>query len=773
MRSAGFSTDLWPDVAPEDQSLPSLKPPESISLGGRQPESPQSRFRPSDIAYILFRHKWKIILLTLAGIGGAVGLFLTQKPLFVSEARLLIRYVQETRNVSPLDSADAIKSPDSRGENILNSEMDLITSLDLAVEVANAVGPSNIVDTAGLPYPEMAAAVTVQRGIAVDSPRKSNVLRLSFRHADPGAARTVLSNLVAGYLRMHARVHRALGVLDDLGRQAEVRRGDLEKVEAQLRELKDSLGITSMDEAKRSNAEQMGRVKQELYTTESDLAEARAALGYHATNLVAAATPTEIPTAIPVIPREKVAAYQRLQEELENLKKRRQEQLLQYTKEHIFVTTLTERIETLDGERARLEAETPGLDTYVASVAPRVSSTGTPLPAPVDRTQEISRVAGLEARWETLQKRLTQLQSEQAKLNAKAPDVADLERKRDTFEKEYRYYSTAVEEARVDAALTSGRLANIGVVQSASPPARDVKTLIQVVLGVLFGGFVLGLTIAVGMEFYADQTLRRPSQVTRNLNVPVFLTVPRLSLADRPNAARALPAPSSGNHAKSLPATSPDEPDGEASPLMSYAEALRDRVIMHFQLRELHHKPKLVGITSCGRNAGATTLATHLAASLSETGEGNVLYVDANPDLGPSVQAFYRGKQATSIAAVLDHDARSSAKVNENFYMAALNESGVPGKVGVLPKKLANLLPQMKASDFDYIIFDLPPVTQTSATARVAGLLDMTLLVLESEKTHGDLAKQVTGLLKQSRADVAAVLNKHRRYIPRSLDPDL
>ena len=55
---------------------------------------------------------------------------------------------------------------------------------------------------------------------------------------------------------------------------------------------------------------------------------------------------------------------------------------------------------------------------------------------------------------------------------------------------------------------------------------------------------------------------------------------------------------------------------------------------------------------------------------------------------------------------------------------------------------MANLVQQIKTSDYDYIIFDLPPVSQTSATARVTGLLDMTVMVLESEKTHADLAKQ-------------------------------
>ena len=86
-----------------------------------------------------------------------------------------------------------------------------------------------------------------------------------------------------------------------------------------------------------------------------------------------------------------------------------------------------------------------------------------------------------------------------------------------------------------------------------------------------------------------------------------------------------------------------------------------------------------------------------------------------------------------------------------------------------LPKKLSALMPQLKASEYDYIIFDMPPVSQTSATARLSGLMDMVLLVIESEKTNQDVVKRVTKLLGESKANVSTVLNKSRSYIPAKL----
>jgi Mrp family chromosome partitioning ATPase len=52
-----------------------------------------------------------------------------------------------------------------------------------------------------------------------------------------------------------------------------------------------------------------------------------------------------------------------------------------------------------------------------------------------------------------------------------------------------------------------------------------------------------------------------------------------------------------------------------------------------------------------------------------------------------------------------------------------------------LPTRFNHPMPEPKASDYDYIIFDMPPVTQSSGTPRRVSYMDLALLVLESEKT--------------------------------------
>jgi polysaccharide biosynthesis transport protein len=210
-------------------------------------------------------------------------------------------------------------------------------------------------------------------------------------------------------------------------------------------------------------------------------------------------------------------------------------------------------------------------------------------------------------------------------------------------------------------------------------------------------------------------------------------------------------------------------PWDEGHSLRVFCEALRDRLVTYFEVRNLTHKPKLVAVTACGTDAGVTTLAAGVAAALSETGDGNVLLVDMNVHNG-AAHPFFKGKPSCALADALEGEKRDDAMVNDNLYLATAGRNANGDKLPrILPKRFSQLLPKLKASDYDYIIFDMPPVSQTSVTARLATYMDMTLLVIESEKTDREVIKRATALLAESKANVSAVLNKTHNYIPRRL----
>ncbi len=93
--------------------------------------SPQSSITLNDVYYVLFRHKWMILGFAAAGILVAAIFYLALPTTYSSEAKLLVRYVMENRSMAAPTEKDQVKSPDSRGETIINSELEILTSLDL------------------------------------------------------------------------------------------------------------------------------------------------------------------------------------------------------------------------------------------------------------------------------------------------------------------------------------------------------------------------------------------------------------------------------------------------------------------------------------------------------------------------------------------------------------------------------------------------------------------------------------------------------------------
>lgn len=386
------------------------------------------------------------------------------------------------------------------------------------------------------------------------------------------------------------------------------------------------------------------------------------------------------------------------------------------------------------------------------------------------------QLAELKSKLAALNGQLDRLRSEAVTVGEAEPKILDLQRKQQIQENNLQYFLKSLDDARINETLGAGKISNINSIQQPTPPSlADSKRL--KLAGLLLGGGVLcGLALAFLIEMYWDRSVKRPTEIETKLKLPLFLSIPDVSkngsrqkaetrqlqiengegMAGNGNGAMAGKtgrleiAPWSTKHA-----------------LRAFYEALRDRIVVHFEVRNITRNPKLVAVTSANRGAGVTTIAMGLAASLSETGEGNVLLVDMNVEQG-AVQQFYKGKPGCPLDDAFESEKRSGALVQDNLYVVSDSSNGdkLPR---IMPKRFSSLLPKFKASDYDYIIFDMPPVSQTSVTARLAGHMDMVLLVVEAEKTDRDIVRRANSLLGESKANVIAVLNKARKYVPEKL----
>src|SRR5690242_2441535 len=82
-----------------------------------------------DIVYILFRHKWKIVTISILAVLIAAGCYFLWPLPYKSEARLLIKYVVDSRNPGQMGANNSrVTAPDDRGDSILNTELEVLSS---------------------------------------------------------------------------------------------------------------------------------------------------------------------------------------------------------------------------------------------------------------------------------------------------------------------------------------------------------------------------------------------------------------------------------------------------------------------------------------------------------------------------------------------------------------------------------------------------------------------------------------------------------------------
>src|SRR5207245_10155729 len=107
-------------------------------------ELQHSSLNISDILSALFKHKRNILVCVVSGLVAATAVYLFYPPGYQSEAKLLVRYVLERSGIDPIESARGSAGLGQASENVLGSEVEILTSWDLAVQAAEAIGPNRV-----------------------------------------------------------------------------------------------------------------------------------------------------------------------------------------------------------------------------------------------------------------------------------------------------------------------------------------------------------------------------------------------------------------------------------------------------------------------------------------------------------------------------------------------------------------------------------------------------------------------------------------------------
>ena len=718
------------------------------------PESPPnpSSIQISDLLLALYRHRWKIILFSFLGLAAAATVYFLTPNVYESRAKLLLRYVMERSSVDPLDPKVNPTGP--QNGSIINAEMEILASLDLAILVADTLGTERLAPKVTGPNAKALAIKSILDGTQIAPPNGGNVITIGFRSPDPELARSVLDELIKRYFDKHLEVHRSTGAFGFVTEQTQQAKSRLRLTQDELQKRKAAANISSVAESTANINARLSKSEQDLLLAETELAIQIARL--KSIESAATATPP-IPdpsTTTPKPPQPsptnpaKIQEYKTLVTQVAQLRMALLELLTKYTPESKVVTSSEREIERLNLQLRDLEKQFPSL---LASLP----STSTNAPRPPDLLLEKAQLFSAQAKVDSLKSQLAATQEQAARIALVGPQIAELERKKDAEEASLKYMESSLEKARTDEALDPSKIPNISIVQRPSFGAKVTGETKKLVTQIAASGLAFGIALALFLELVLNRTVKQTYELETRLGIPQMLAIPHLS----PKQITKLRLQNSPN---SSPATLSSNPSAPWSPthfIRSFAEEIRDRLILSFQLRNLTHKPKLVGVAGLSGGEGTTTIAAGIAAALSETGDGKVLLVNMH-STGPEAHPFLDGKPAFGLLDALNGN-DSLPPTAENLYLAnGATQTG--GVAHLAAKRFYDLIPNLKASQFDYIIFDLPPLTHGSATLAIAGCLDTLLFVVEAEKSPRIAVKRAYDELVESKATVAGIINKTR-----------
>ncbi len=732
-------------------------PPPGLSLG------------LTDIYHILFRQKWKILAAWMAGFALTAAVWAFWPVAYESEAKLLVKYILEDKPYRPVFSNSTIQSPGIGVDGSIKAEVQILTSFDISLIVATNVGAEKILKKAGGGGDVFVAASLIQKGLSVAPPEKSAIMQVVFQHPDPEVVQPVLAQVIESYKKMHNEVHMASGATDEvLQKELVSLKSELGQTESSLRQVKSKAGISSLGDTRKVLTERFAKIQEDLFNAKAEQAERQAG----APDLSEA--PVEkvrsSPAAQQASPMEKVRAYQRICGLLESFEAREKELSVLYTAQNPLVQEMVKKVAETEAAKVKMEKEFPLLaGTQVSSLPTAVQ----PVFSARDVALERNRLRAIQARITVLGGQLEEVQKETAAVDAVESTITDLERKRDILEQNLRERSANMERVSFNHTLASSGTENISVIESPTLPGLDREKLHKVLLGLLGGTIAFGLALAFGVELYLDQSIKRPVEIESKLGIPLFLSIPRAAartkggLAARPRLTNGSAPGGNGSNGHGPGASL----SGNAE-LGEFFDTLRDRLVMNFEVRNLTHKPKLVAVTSCAPGSGVSTVASGLAASLSKTGEGNVLLVDMNhPEKGVA-QYFHKGKLECNLEDALAGKRPESMLAPNNLFVVSDTPAGEQFPK-ILHRRFSSLMPKLRASDYDYIIFDMPPVSQVSPTPKLAQFMDMVFMVVEAERTGLDVVKRASHQLREAKATVGVIFNKHHNYLPRRMQQEL
>jgi uncharacterized protein involved in exopolysaccharide biosynthesis/Mrp family chromosome partitioning ATPase len=696
-----------------------------------------------DVLTVLFRHlKVGVLFFTLI-MTAVIAILFSMKDVYQSEAKLLLRLGRESVALDPTILSNNIANVSRSRSNEINSELEILQSADLMENLVKAIGPSVISTNADASIdPSQLTDLALEQlheNLTFQAVKDSNVIVMDYKHANPETAQKVLSEAIKLYLDKHITVHQATGSYEFLQEQESQHRQRLLEIEKKLKNLKDNAGIFSLDEQRNLLNAQISSRQAQLEDSRRDIASLTAKID-------------DLRAALDLLPEtlllqqstgDSNASSDALQNRLYELQLKKQELKTKYKRE-------TSEIRDLEGQIALTKQLLSKSKSGRVQIIKGLNENRQQIE--LDLIEAKSNIAAQQSQAELLERQISSAQLQLDTWNKQEELLEQLERERVLNEAIYHKYAESLEQARVDSALEREKISNISVVQQPTLPTMPTGPHSS---WILLAGLIASLFAAFGAIFLRellDDTIQTPERAEAKLGLPVFASFPKHVML--------------GALAK-FPVFPGKEESAKSDNIQQGIEELRCQ-LLHILEHNSHKHYRIIGVTSCLKDSGVTTVATKLALAIAQKGDTEVLLVDGNLE-NPEITRKYALSNRPGLTDILVSRDLKSMLTEKRFGSGLhLLPAGLPvSKTSMQASSFATWLDGRPEQPCKYIIIDLPVIQGFGLSANMAGLCDAVVFVIDAPRSRWQRTRRaIQDLASVNSGFVGVLLNKRNYPIP-------
>jgi uncharacterized protein involved in exopolysaccharide biosynthesis len=483
---------------------------------------------------VLFARKLLMLAIFLAVVASGVGVTLLMEPAYESSMKILVTRDRIDPHVSAAENRpDLLRAEISEEE--FNSELEILQSRQVLEGVVTALGLAHTTspEPAGwlatlraraadyyrslhhqpAPTPVERAIARITDHLEVVSVKKSHIIKVSYRDANPERAAQLLNTLYRKYADHHLKLHQNSKAAQVFQEQTETFGQRLAEATEALKRFDAAHGVTNVSAQKELLLKQ-------FYETQSLANAARTEIGETEQRIAALKTQLETqPERIETEARTKyVLALDKMKEELLTLELQHTQLLQKYKPDHRLLRDLEQRIAQARGILAREEQAPPqeravALNDLHRRLMNELLSAQANLTALRERERSLTTLAA-------------QYQAHLIEIDQKGFEKTDLERTRTVNEDAYLLYRKKAQEAEIINALNQEKVVNVSLADAASVNYRPASPQPLLNLAVFI---CVGLIAAPAGAVLAERlnpVVRSEDVVRRQLGLEVLASIP-------------------------------------------------------------------------------------------------------------------------------------------------------------------------------------------------------------------------------------------------------